>query len=109
MKFDEKTVILRCDCNCSMLVVEKCFYHDGDTDYNISIQSSRYDRRLNTLWGRIKRAFKTLFGRPIYYNDIQIMKEQNFKDFVDELHELVDYKEPVDDGKTAASAEGESI
>jgi hypothetical protein len=72
-----------------MLVFDK-FVYNGETDYNISIQHSRYDRKLNTLRGRIARACKTLFGKPIYYNDVQIMDEQKFKDFIFKLNDLVD-------------------
>lgn len=43
----EKSVIYKCDCGCSMLVVEKTVYGYGETNYNISIQDSRYDHKKN--------------------------------------------------------------
>lgn len=40
---------------------------DGDINYNITIQDARYDHNYHTLWGRLKRAVKILFGKSIYY------------------------------------------
>ena len=90
MNKNEKTVTLRCDCRCAMLVVDKTVYDDGDILYNISAQDSRYDHNFNTLWGRLKRSCKILFGKPIYYNDICINDQQRFIDFVGELNGLID-------------------
>jgi hypothetical protein len=57
MNKKETTIVLKCDCGCSMLVVDKEEWDDGEVDYNISVQDSRYDHNHTTLWGRIKSAF----------------------------------------------------
>ena len=88
MNKQETMVILKCDCGCSMLVVEKTVWEDGDMDYNISIQDSRYDHNYTTLWGRIKSAMKILFGKPVYYSDVYIDKPEKFKEFVENLNKL---------------------
>ena len=62
MKEKSNMLVLPCDCKCCMLVIEKTVWEDGDINYNISVQDSRYDHNYNTLWGRIKRAAKVLFG-----------------------------------------------
>lgn len=69
MKEKSNMLVLPCDCKCCMLVIEKTGWEDGDISYNISVQDSRYDHNYNTLLGRIKRAAKVLFGKPIYYNE----------------------------------------
>ena len=53
-----------------------------------SIKDSRYDHNYNTLWGRIKRAVKTLFGKPISYNDLYLDGEETFQKLVKDMEEL---------------------
>lgn len=91
MESEKKMVVLPCDCRCCMFVVEKTKWEDGDVNYNISIQDSRYDHDFNTIWGRIKRAVNVLFGKPVYYSDAYIGDEETFKKLVDELSELIRY------------------
>lgn len=83
-----KIIVLPCDCRCCMFVVEKIVWEDGDVAYNISIQDSRYDHDYNTLWGRIKRAARTLFGRPISYSDLYLDGEETFQKLVKDMDEL---------------------
>lgn len=87
---EETRVFLKCDCSCCMFVVEKTVWDDGDVNYNIMVQDSRYDHNHNTLWGRIKSACKILFGKPIYYNDVYIGSPEKFINFVQELNGLCD-------------------
>jgi len=87
-KKKETTVYLRCDCGCSMLVVDKTEMDLSETYYNISIQDSRYDHNYTTIWGRIKSAMKLLFGKPVYYSDILIDEPEKFKKFVEDLNKL---------------------
>jgi hypothetical protein len=84
----DTTVILKCDCGCSMFVVEKSEWGEGRTNYNISVQDSRYDHNYNTLGGRLYSAMKILFGEPVYYNDVNIDNPEKFKSFVKQLNEL---------------------
>lgn len=85
---DKKFVILPCDCHCCMMVVERIEWDDGDIDYNIAVQDSYYDHNYNTILGRLKRAAKALFGKPIYYNDVYITEPAKFRQWVDSLVEM---------------------
>ena len=87
-KAAETMVTLKCGCNCCMLVAEKTVWEDGDIDYNISVQDSRYDHDNTTLRGRIKGAIRILFGKPVYYSDIFIDDPQRFRSFVEQLNDL---------------------
>ena len=87
-KTQEFMEILKCDCGCSMLVVEKTTCENGDLDYNISIQDSRYDHNNTTIRGRIKGAIKILFGKPVYYSDIYIGKPEVYSNFVEKMKRL---------------------
>ena len=88
MKEKSKMIVLPCDCKCCMLVIEKTVWEDYVVSYDISIQDSRYDHNYNTIWGRIKRAAKILFGKPIYYNDVYLDGEETFRNLVKDMGEL---------------------
>ena len=85
----EKIIVLPCDCRCCMFVVEKTRWADGDISYDISIQDSRYDHNYNTVWGRIKRAAKVLFGKPIYFSDVHLEGEERYKKLVTDMTDLL--------------------
>jgi hypothetical protein len=88
MEKKEDMIILKCDCGCSMLVAERTEWEDGDIDYDISIQDSRYDHNYTTIWGRMKSAMKILFGKPVYYSDVYINEPAKFREFVEKLNGL---------------------
>jgi hypothetical protein len=84
----EASVMLKCDCGWSMLVVDKEEWEDGEVNYDISVQDSRYDHNYTTLWGRLKSAVKILFGKPLYYSDVYIENPERFRKFVADLNKL---------------------
>ena len=71
-----------------MLVVERTVWEDGEIDYDISVQDSRYDHNYTTIWGRFKSAMKILFGKPVYYSDVYIENPEKFKALVEDLNKL---------------------
>ena len=71
-----------------MLVVEKTEWDDGEIDYNISVQDSRYDHNYTTIWGKMKSAMKILLGKPVYYSDVYIESPEKFMAFVENLNKL---------------------
>lgn len=92
--YDLGTVILRCDDYCTMLVIDKSRFEWKDEPmritYNISMQNADLHGYHNSIVGRFKRAFKTLFGQPIYFNDIYIEDEKQIIEFRDALNELIE-------------------
>jgi len=88
MDKQEASVMLKCACGCSMLVVERTVWEDGEIDYDISVQDSRYDHNYTTIWGRFKSAMKILFGKPVYYSDVYIENPEKFKALVEDLNKL---------------------
>jgi len=85
---NETSVRLKCSCGCSAVVVEKTEWDDGEIDYDISIQDSRYDHNYTTVWGRIKTAVKILFGKPVYYSDVYIDTPEKYRKFVEDISKL---------------------
>jgi hypothetical protein len=67
---------------------KKTIWNDGEINYNIAVQDSRYDHNYTTIWGKIKSAFKILFGKPVYYSDVYIDNPEKFMEFVGKLNEL---------------------
>ena len=90
MESKSKIITLPCDCRCCMFVVAKTIWEDGDINYNITIQDSRYDHNYNTLWGRIKRAGKALFGKPVYFSDVHMEDENTFRKLIKDMSDLLD-------------------
>ena len=88
MNKKETSVRLKCSCGCSAVVVEKTEWEDGDIDFDISIQDSRYDHNYTTFWGRLQTAGKILFGKPVYYSDVCIDKPETFSKFVEDISKL---------------------
>lgn len=88
MEQKSRRITLPCDCKCCMFVIEKSIWEDGDICYNLTIQDSRYDHNCNTIWGRVKRAVKILFGKPIYYNDVHLEGEETFRKLVKDMADL---------------------
>ena len=84
----EKSIFLKCDCSCSMFVIDKIIWSSGEVNYNILVQDSRYDHNNTTIWGRIKSALKILFGKPVYYNDVYIDDPEKFAEFVKQINDL---------------------
>lgn len=81
-------IILPCDCHCSMFVIEKSIDILGGANYNITVQDSRYDHNCNSLWSRLKNAFKVLFGKPVYFNDVYLNGEDTFRQLLTEMEKL---------------------
>ena len=91
-KHKDELIFLKCRCGCSMFVVEKTVWEDGEVHINITSQDSRYDHANQSFLSRIKGALKILFGKPVYYSDIFIDKENmhKLKDFVSKLNKMID-------------------
>lgn len=70
-----------------MLVVDR--FSDGD--WNFSIQDS-YINGDNSIWQRIKRAVKVLFGKPVYYADVCISGDEKIIEFRDQLTKAIENK-----------------
>ena len=82
-------ITLPCDCKCCMFVVEKTKWEDGEINYNITIQDSRYDHNYNTFRGRLKRAANALFGKPVYFSDVYLEGEERYKKLVHDMSDLL--------------------
>jgi len=92
---DENFVALKCDCDCSTIVVhryESDYFDDGEirTDYEITFESDYYyDLRMrNNIFARFKRAFQVLFQRRIIRAAVSA-KPEEMKEFIESLEEMI--------------------
>ena len=88
IKDKRKMITMLCDCRCSMFVVEKVVWDDGEINYNLSIQDSRYDHNCNSIWGRIKRAIKALTGKPYCFNEVLLSGKDGFHNLINDMEVL---------------------
>ena len=86
---NEKCVRMRCDCGCCAVEFTRTDWDDGEVSYDISVLDSRYDHNVNGLFGRLRRAFGVLVGKPVYFNDA-FMREEEFVDLLGKLMALAD-------------------
>ena len=85
-----ESVSLRCDCLCTMVVVDK-FINEPDESaaYNISFQSSCMKWGFHSLSERLRAAWSALKGSPYPYADVWIEDEKEFAEFVQKLKSMV--------------------
>ena len=80
----KEAIFIPCECDCASLMI--CKYPDGD--YGVSIVDSYY-QNTSSVRARIKAAFKVLFGKPVYFNDL-VLYEESFKALIKDLEKLKD-------------------
>ncbi len=78
-------VVTKCDCGCSVFVVEKL-----DNEFILSIQDSYIHNGQQNILGRIRKALKVLLGKPIYYADIYIDSSGKMKELTDNIYKLIE-------------------
>ena len=85
------TLYLSCEDLAEVLKIDKLQYSNNETEFNIAILDN-YLGNKNSWLQRIKRAFKILCGKPIYYADIMVSNKR-MKDFMIKLNNLVSEEE----------------
>lgn len=87
MSKSERYVRVKCDCGCCAVEFSRIDWDNGETDYNIEVLDSRYDHNVNGLFGRVRRAFGVLVGKPVYFNDV-LMNPDEFDSMLNALTDL---------------------
>lgn len=87
----EKAIYLPCDDRCCTLVIRKDIWDENDIDYEILVEDAYY-YAYNGFIGRIKRAIKALFGKPVIYNGLYLEGEESIKKLILDLQDLQNIK-----------------
>lgn len=89
MNEDVKTVMIRCDDNIEALLFRKYKY---DGDYTFTIEDAYSGTNYRGISGRIKRAWKAFWNKPVIYNGIYCGGEgrDRVRNFLKECLELAE-------------------
>ena len=90
MKFDNVT--LRCDDGAEAVVFTKYTYHILDIDYEINIEDSYIGGDYKGFFGRIKRAWRAVWDKPVVYTGIKTEDKDNMRKFLNDCLNLIDEK-----------------
>lgn len=86
-----KSLYIRCDDRAETVVFTKYSY-DGDADYEITIEDSYCSGDYMGISGRLKRAWKAFWAKPIYHTGIYVGDEDRIRKFLEDCLNLVQTK-----------------
>ena len=100
----EKTVTLRCDDNAEAIVFTKYSFMSrycsldeygikDEVNYEITIEDSYVGGEYKGFFGRIKRAWRAFWGKPVVYTGIYTEDEEKMRKFLVDCLELIDGSE----------------
>ena len=93
MKFDKVT--LRCDDGAEAVVFTKYTHHILDIDYEICVEDSYTGGDYKGFFGRIKRAWRAFWDKPVVYAGIYCEDKEKMRKFLCDCLDLID-KDDVD-------------
>ena len=79
-----KDIYLRCDCHAETVVFSKFEWQPGDIDYEISIEDAYCGGDYMGINGRLKRAWKAFWAKPVYYNSVYCEDPERMRKFLQE-------------------------
>jgi hypothetical protein len=92
----EKTVTLRCDDNAEAVVFTKYNYNYkdvNDIDYEITIEDSYIRGYYVGFFGRLRRAWRAFWSKPVVYTGIYTEDKEKMRKFLVDCLELIDGSE----------------
>ena len=99
MKFDKVT--LRCDDGAEAVVFTKYIYNPivkNNIDYEITIEDSYTGGDYKGFFGRIKRAWRAFWDKPVVYTGIYCEDKDKMRKFLQDCINLID-KESIEEAK----------
>lgn len=105
----EKTVTLRCDDNAEAVVFTKYKYEKAimkltddivefNDNYEITVEDSYVGGEYKGFFGRIKRAWKAFWDKPVVYTGIYTEDKDKMRKFLQDCINLID-KESIEEAK----------
>ena len=88
MSDDVKRIYLTCDCGGQTAMFSR-YEIGGQPEYFLEIMDSYFVSPHNTMAGRIRRALKTLLGKPVYYAEVSIQKSEDMLEFLNTARAIV--------------------
>ena len=84
----QEQVTLRCEDGAEAVVFTK-YTHKSDIDYEICIEDSYIGGDYKGLFGRIKRAWRAFWDKPVVYTGIYCEDESKMKHFLCDCLDLL--------------------
>ena len=81
---DFETVTLRCNDNAEALVFTRHKFHNGDVDFEFSIEDSYCGGDFMGIKGRFKRAWRAFWAKPICYTGVYIEDPEQVWSFLEQ-------------------------
>lgn len=93
----QERIYLRCNCGSESAVFTKYEYEDGDTSYDISIEDDYLGGDYKGFFGRIKRAWRAFWDKPVVYSGIFCDDKDKMRKFLCDSLKVTDgvYKTPA--------------
>lgn len=86
----DKTITLRCYDGQEACVFHKYFYDKDDTAYEIDIEDSYVGGDYRGFFGRIKRAWRAFWAKPVCYTGIWRVDKESVQKFLQDCLDLVE-------------------
>lgn len=86
----DKTITLRCHDSQEACVFRKYFYYKDDIAYEIAIEDSYVGGDYRGFFGRIKRAWKAFWAKPVCYTGIWRVDKESVQKFLQDCLDLME-------------------
>jgi hypothetical protein len=94
MKSDNVT--LRCDDGAEAVVFTKYTHHILDIDYEITVEDSYTGGEYKGFFGRLKRAWRAFWDKPVVYTGIYTEDKDKVRKFLTDCLNLIDENDVKD-------------
>lgn len=86
-----ETVTLRCEDGAEAVVFTKYTYtYANNVSYDISVEDSYIGGDYKGFFGRLKRAWKAFWDKPVVYTSVYSSDENKMRNFLFDCLELID-------------------
>ena len=85
----QEQITLRCEDGQEAVVFTKCIHHILDIDYEITVEDSYIGGDYKGFFGRIKRAWRAFWDKPVVYTGIYCEDERKMRQFLYDCLDLV--------------------
>lgn len=91
----QEHITLRCDDGAEAVVFTKYTHHILDIDYEINVEDSYTGGEYKGFFGRIKRAWRAFWDKPVVYTGIYTEDKDKMRKFLCDCLSLIDEKNEV--------------
>ena len=87
---NSKEINMRCDCRAEMVTFMRHDWKHDETDYELTFEDAYCGGDYMGIKGRLKRAWKAFWDKPIYYSVVYCQDGQRMRKFLEDCLSLMD-------------------